>query len=217
MGIKKILEYLLDLVLPRSEKVRVLEEMSAEEFRAACQSRAALPLSPEKTLALFDYQKPLVRQAIWELKYRGNKKIAALLAQCLYEELAEELSERKTFGHFEKPLLVPVPLSKKRLRERGFNQCELLADVLKNLGGNFFEVRFDLLVKTKDTESQTSKNRARRLENLKGCFSVSRPEEVAGRNVIVLDDVVTTGATFEEARRTLQAAGARVMLAAVAH
>ncbi|MDO8482957.1 MAG: ComF family protein [bacterium] len=217
---KKILLYLLDLFLPRSENVRSLEEMNPEKFRAATRGSERDATSiPENTVAVFDYKHPLVRQAIWELKYRGNTNVAELLAQCLHEELAEELSERKSLENFGKPLLVPVPLSKKRLRERGFNQCELLADALEILDdGNFFEVRRDLLTKVRDTESQTKKNRAARLKNLENCFSVKTPEEISGRNVIILDDVITTGATLDEARRTLKACGARKILClAIAH
>lgn len=216
---KKILEYLLDLILPRSKILRALEEMTPEKFLAATGQNRTTNSATENALVRFDYKHPLVRQAVWELKYRGNKKVAKLLAECLYEELVEEITERKNFENFEKPLLVPVPLSKKRFRERGFNQCELLAVALETLGGgNFFEVVRNVLVKVKETDSQTKKNRAERLKNLKNCFAVHRPEKIAGRNIILLDDVITTGATLNEARRTLKRSGARkVLCVAVAH
>ncbi len=211
---KKFLKYLLEILLPRSEAVRRLEEMRPEEFRAAVSAA-----SPSVPLFLFDYKKPLVRQAIWELKYRGNKKVARLLASCLYEELADELSDRAVFENLRLPLLIPIPLSKERRKKRGFNQCELLADELAAVdGGNFFEVVKGALVKTRDTESQTAKNRASRLENLKNCFAVPLPEKISGRAVILLDDVTTTGATLDEARRTLLSAGAKkVFQVTVAH
>lgn len=208
------------MILPRSKNVRMLEEMTPERFRAVLTHRAAPDLTvPENALIVFDYKHPLVRQAIWELKYRGNKKITRLLAECLYEELVEELTERKSFEGFERPILVPVPLSKKRLRERGFNQCELLADALAVLdGGNFFEVRRDILVKVRDTESQTKKNRAERLKNLENCFAIKTPEATTDRNIILLDDVITTGATMDEAGRALRRASVRKILhLAVAH
>lgn len=220
MAIGKILEYILDLILPRPQNVRVLEAMSPEKFRTATRGSGINDAStPENTITVFDYKNPLVRQAIWELKYRGNSKVAVLLAQCLHEELAEELAERKAALNFSAPILIPVPLSKKRLRERGFNQCELLADALETVdGGNFFEVRRDLLIKVRDTESQTKKNRTARLKNLENCFAVKTPTEISGRNIILLDDVITTGATVDEARRTLKRAGARkVLCVAVAH
>lgn len=210
MRAKKIWEYLLDLMLPRPESVKSIEEMGPEEFRRA--TRVIRDATPD-TLAVFDYKHPLIRQAIWELKYRGNRKITELLAKCVFEELVDELSSQKIIKNFDTPLLIPIPLSKKRLRERGFNQCELVAEILGKLdNGNFFEVRTNLLIKIKDTESQTKKNRGKRLENLKGCFVITKPENITDRNVIVLDDVTTTGATFDEARRTLEASGARRVL-----
>ena len=214
---KKILEYVLEFLLPRSNALRDIEAMKPEDMRVV--APPANTNLPPDTIALFDYQNSLVRQAIWELKYRGNKKVARLLANCLYEELVEELSERKTFEMFEKPLLIPIPLSKRRERERGFNQCELLATELQTRDdGNFFEVGRNILVKVKDTESQTKKNRVERLKNLSGCFAVPNPKKITGRNIILLDDVVTTGATIEEARKTLARGGAKKILAvALAH
>jgi ComF family protein len=215
---KKFIENLLDFLLPRSKMVQDIETITAEELRKRT-PRSAGNL-PSDTLALFDYKSPLIRQAIWELKYRGNKKVARLLAECLYEELVEEIVDRNSFGNFLEPILIPIPLSKARERERGWNQTEILASALLERGGsrNFFEVNRNILVKIKDTESQTKKNRAERLENLQGCFHVRSPEIIAGRNIILLDDVTTTGATFEEARKTLAQAGARKVLSvALAH
>jgi len=214
---EKIFKVILEFLLPQKTLTREILAMSAEDFRKAVPSCEKFA-SPD-SFALFDYKNPFVRQAIWELKYRGNKKIARLLAECLYEELAEELAERKTFDNFDKPLLLPIPLSKKRQRKRGFNQCELLTDALAAIDlGNFFETPKDILVKIKDTESQTAKRRAERLANLSGCFAISDPEAISGRNVIIVDDVTTTGATLEEARKTLAKAGAKKVLAVtIAH
>ncbi|MBI2476470.1 MAG: ComF family protein [Candidatus Taylorbacteria bacterium] len=217
LNYKQLFECLLELLLPRSRAVREIEAMSPADWRRRA-GRAAGHLPPD-TLALFDYGNKLTRQAIWELKYRGNKKITTLLADCLYEELAEELSLRKAFENFERPLLIPMPLSGKRQRQRGFNQSQFLAAaLLERGGGRFFEAAREVLVKVKDTESQTKKNRAERLKNLSGCFAVRSPAKIAGRNVILLDDVTTTGATFEEARKTLARAGAgKILAVAVAH
>lgn len=175
----------------------------------------------ENLIALFDYQDPLVRTAIWELKYRGNHLVAALLAEVLFDELAAELSEREIFENFTKPLLVPIPLSKKRYRERGFNQCEMLLEKLAKLDTDkIFEIQKNLLVKIKDTPTQTkTDSRASRLKNLRGAFAVNESAvAVAGRNIIVIDDVATTGATLSETRKVLRRAGAKKVLGfALAH
>lgn len=203
--------FLLDLLLPQKPLVRELLAMDAGEFA----ERAGRYNSPagKDTVALFDYRDPLVKEAIWMLKYRGNKKIAALLAALLYEELIAFLAEYAPLANFTNPLLAPIPLSKERKRERGFNQCELITEELERLDKNRnFTASKTAIVKIKDTPSQTkTDSRAEREKNLKGCFGASR--EAAGRNIILVDDVATTGATIEEARRTLRRAGARKVIA----
>lgn len=208
---------LVDILLPTNPYVERLLKMSPEELR----QKVKTPINNlnENTTALFDYKDPLIRQAIWELKYRGNRKIVALFAECLHEDLVLELSNRRLSENFNNPLLLPIPISRERKRSRGFNQSELLAEALaKKDCGNFFEVNCLLLWKIKDAESQTKKNRAERLKNLNGCFAIKDPNKIHNRNIILLDDVTTTGATFEEARKTLLLAGAKkIYCVAVAH
>lgn len=211
-----LFERLLDTIFPKKLLVRELEGMNAETFA----SRAPRGASPpgKGIIACFDYRDTLVRQAVWELKYRGNKKVAKLLGAALYDELLAFLEEYAPLTNFSEPLLMPIPLSRARRAERGFNQCELLADILVELdnGRNF--ARSHGLTKTKDTPSQTkSDTRKKRLENLKDCFAAAA-SAVKGRNIILIDDVSTTGATIEEARKALRRAGARKVIAfTVAH
>jgi len=181
---------------------------------------AANNLSKSDIHALFDYQHKIVKDAIWRLKYSGTKEIAGIFAHLLYDKFFEDLSERFVFENFHDPLLVPIPLSAKRQRERGFNQAELIAKELAMLAGEknfFFEP--SALLKTRDTPSQASiKNRDERLKNLNGCFSVRNKTAVLGRTIILVDDVSTTGATIQEARRALHKAGAKKVIAfVVAH
>ncbi len=217
----KIRDFILSIISPSDIETGELENMSAGDFLSRA---AALKIGREipKSLILFEYGSPLVRKAIWEIKFRGNHKIAKLLATILYDELLEKLSEEKMFGGGslgEPPLLIPIPISAKRFRERGWNQCEIIANELEKLdGGRNFAVRKNVLVKNKNTSDQVGKGRAERLKNLKDTFAVRNPESVKDRFVIVLDDVVTTGATIEEAGRALRACGAReTLFLAIAH
>jgi len=214
---RKMIEGLLEFLLPRSETVKELETLTSEKLKTKVPK--APPILLPNTLAVFDYKNPLIKQAIWELKYRGNKKMATVLAECVFDELAEEIAEKNSLESFSEPILIPIPLSQKRKRERGWNQTEILALSLLQCGGaNFFEVKNDILTKNRDTESQTKMNRVERLKNLCGCFEIKSPEKIAGQNIILLDDVSTTGATFEEARQTLMRAGVKKILAvAIAH
>lgn len=212
----KLFEKLLDTIFPKKLLVRELEGMPAEEFISRVRKA---PHSPGKgMISCFDYHEPLVRQAVWELKYRGNKKIARLLGAALYDELLAFLEEYAPLESFTEPLLIPLPLSKARESERGFNQCDLLADVLVELDNERNFTLSHALAKRKDTPSQTqSDTRKKRLENLKDCFSADEGA-VKSRNIILIDDVATTGATLAEARRTLLRAGARKVIAfTVAH
>src|SRR5204863_311048 len=116
--------------------------------------------------------------------------------------------------------LIPIPLSPKRMRERGFNQALLIASALCRIDrGENFTLEKDVLQKPKETRHQAEiENRSERLKNLIGSFALRNPEKIENHNLILLDDVSTTGATLAEARKTLQKAGARKIIAfTVAH
>jgi ComF family protein len=130
---------------------------------------------------------------------------------------------KESFSGISAPILIPIPLTRERRHERGFNQNELviketiLADVGKNSDGSKnFSFSFDVLAKTRHTVPQSSvKNRAERLKNLSDCFSVPHSELVHGKNIILIDDVTTTGSTLAEARTVLLKAGAKSVRAVV--
>lgn len=169
--------------------------------------------------ATFDYQNKIIRGAIWRFKYRNARGFAKHFGEALYEEIVGDLgdglhiSKNKTF------LLIPVPLHKKRLRERGYNQSELIARaIIKHETTSAFEFSPNALVRMRDTKPQAkSEKRAVRLENLRGAFRADSTL-VRGKDIILIDDVTTTGATLSEARKALRSAGARSVRAyAVAH
>ncbi len=201
--------FLLDIFFPQKPLVDELERMSVEEFlERAERSEARVG---REIISLLDYRHPLTRRAVWELKYRGNPRVAALLGALLHTELLSFLEEYAELDGLTMPLLIPIPLSPARRRARGFNQCELLLDALAACdAAKNFAIEKNALVKIKETPSQTkAENREARLKNLKECFAVKDAERVRNRNIILIDDVATTGATFEEARRALLRAGAR--------
>ena len=168
-------------------------------------------------ISVFQYKDETIRHLLWALKYKGSKDVAYICARMLYEEVCAELSERTLFEEFENPLVVPIPLSARRRRERGFNQAELIAREMAATGT--FELQTSMLEKCKETKPQaTIKNRAERFKNVAGCFKISSPEKIVERNIILVDDIYTTGGTMTEARATLKKAGAReVLCVTVAH
>ena len=177
-------------------------------------------LLPANITALFAYRNNVVKKAIKILKYRGAKSVAKAFAAPLYEELLAGLGDALPDKNARSTLLVPVPLSAKKLRERGWNQAEWLAEETARLDENgAFEPRPDIVQKIKHTPSQTSfRNKKARLKNIKDCFAVKKPEDVRGRRMVIIDDVCTTGATVREVQKVLKAAGAKhVSILTVAH
>ena len=112
--------------------------------------------------------------------------------------------------------LVPIPLSGPRLAERGFNQSLQLARGMRaHAPGTCPPIRTDWLLRVRDTARQSSLPRAQRQKNLRGAFSVPAPDRVAGQHLALVDDVMTSGNTLNEAAQTLLAAGAASVMALV--
>jgi len=144
---------------------------------------------------------PTLRQAIHLFKYERKIVMARHFAE-LMKDTVPTLFELSDYNY-----LIPVPLHKKRYKERGFNQSELLAHELKNL----FDIQIHLgnLVRVNDTKPQFSlETREEKLANVQGAFKVQEPEEIEWKNILLVDDIFTTGATVSEIAKTLLGAGA---------
>ncbi len=159
--------------------------------------RGLSPLSAGFSLGLYE---GALRVAVHELKYRGRRRVAARLA----EAIAQDAVARGLLSP--EAVLVPVPLHPRRKRERGFNQAELLASELgRRLG---LPVAPSALVRRAFTAAQTGLSAAARRRNVAGAFAVRRRAQVAARVVVLVDDVVTTGATARACAEALRQAGA---------
>ncbi|MDH3972875.1 MAG: ComF family protein [Deltaproteobacteria bacterium] len=137
-------------------------------------------------------------EAIKRLKYSNKTSLASPLAEllCCHSFMASSFDN-----------LVAVPLHKSRLRERGFNQSQLLAS---SLAEKCSKKRSSfLLERIRDTPPQVGMKRARRLENVKNAFAVRKGASVEGKSILLVDDVYTTGATVMECSRVLKKAGAK--------
>ncbi len=169
---------------------------------------------------IFDYRHPPIKKAIWLLKYKGKHKLAEIFAEVIYGRILEELTDLYQFENFREPILIPIPLALKRQRERGFNQATLLCNELARLDKDQnFILKTNILIKPKDTLHQVQiENRNNRLKNIIGSFMVKNSELIKNKNIILIDDVLTTGATLTEARKTLKQSGARKVIAfTIAH
>jgi ComF family protein len=180
----------------------------------------------DHALAALDYAAPW-QQLIGALKFRDDPAISKPLAQLLAQQALkrwaarpapEGLPHRRNQPHRTNPLrlragaptlLVPVPLSAQRLRERGYNQAALVAGHLSK--ALHLPMNPRLLVRKRDTSRMMSLDADARQWQIQGAFSV-RPgmaDQIEGRHVAIVDDVLTTGATVNEIARTLWTAGAR--------
>jgi predicted amidophosphoribosyltransferase len=169
-----------------------------------------------------------LRELIHLLKYHQVQTASGVLGRML-----AQAAEPLLAGFESQPVLVvPVPLHASKFRERGFNQSELIARIaIRELGrhaaasatngkGSFpqaapkLELLTTALLRRRATESQVGMTRDQRRENIRGAFAVAGKEQVADREVLLVDDVMTTGATVSECSRMLLGAGAKAVFVA---
>ncbi len=147
------------------------------------------------------------RPVVHGIKYEGLRPLVSMMSEIIFSRLDE------TPGSTIIDAIVPVPLHWTRLRERGFNQSEQIADEVGR--------RLDLpvlahaLKRVKKTLDQTGLSAQARIENMKGAFKIRNADAVAGKRILLIDDVTTTGATLNEAAGELRRAGCRNVYAAV--
>lgn len=214
---KDFFQTLLDSLFPKKVTVEELEKRSKKG------GLATLPPSPETPhswiRALFAYKDSSVRQLVWEIKYLGNQTLIKAVGQLMADEIISFFEERGAFVGTEW-CLVPIPASKSHEKEKGFNQTEELCKIIiKSVGNPSLIYLPRALTKVSETKPQaTIHNRGARLKNVKGSYAVQNPFWIKNKNIIVIDDVVTTGSTLVEAKRALKSSGAqRVIALTVAH
>lgn len=168
----------------------------------------------EKAVAYGSYDGGL-RDLIHLLKFQQVRPAAAVLGRMLAEAITG-FEATLPAGDF---VVVPVPLHARKRAQRGFNQAELIARAaVKQLGRtDRFQVLAGALVRRRETESQIGLTRHQRRVNMRGAFAVADPAQIAKRNVLLVDDVFTTGTTAAECATVLRRAGVnRVYVATVA-
>lgn len=155
------------------------------------------PLEPniiEKIGALWEFDKKgKVQEILYELKYNGNKSLGNHLGELIGIKL------RSTEIFFEE--IIPVPLHKKKLKKRGYNQAEILGKGVSEITGVPIN---NLLIRNRNTETQTKKSKQERIANIKNAFSVNPKIKKMPGHVLLVDDVFTTGVTIQECISTLK-------------
>lgn len=171
--------------------------------------RCRIKMPPfDKTVFALRYE-GTVRSLIHRFKFGGRKGLAgAVIAPMLCARLQRGLEMDRV------DLVVPIPLHRARLLKRGFNQSYLLA---REIGTTFsLETSTDIIFRKKDTAAQFRQTRAQRWANIRNAFRLYGSEKLKGKRLLLVDDIMTTGATMFEAARILKKGGAKSIACAVA-
>ena len=134
------------------------------------------------------HKKGVLQNIILNLKYKGEKEVGMELGKHLGREL-------KTSDFASIDTIIPVPLHKKRLKKRGYNQSEWIAKGISEIMGKPIDNKS--VIRTINTETQTKKTKAQRWENVKDIFQVKNKNEIINKHVLLIDDIITTGSTLE--------------------
>lgn len=213
--VSKIIHTLLDLLLPPSHESRLARLLSEEELAHLLNARTHP--SFRWIVALFPYSNKKIRSLVRAIKYRAERAPLPLVGRIIAEEITETLADKQLMDGWKEILLIPVPNSKTRKRERGYNQTERISEaVLPYLGD---AVRYEKhALKRNERPSQVHVPRPLRTKNTQNAFFIENQKLVEQKHIILIDDVVETGATLFDARRALLKAGASGVIAiAVAH
>jgi len=216
MWISQVKKFLLELLFPsfclgcqEKEETYLCEDCeSTLEISSFHQPYQGLNFSD--LYFAINYQNPLIKILIRKFKYQPFiKELAKPLTYLIIKHF--QLLEKNL--NFFKAILIPVPLTKKKQKERGFNQAEEIAKELSL----FLRVPLisNLLIKIKETPSQTEVSAEKRRENLKNAFLCQDFNKIKNKTILLIDDVFTTGSTLEECSRVLKKAGAKKIIGIV--
>jgi ComF family protein len=197
----------MKIVPPRCSSCGIPFQSFSDGSEYLC-GNCVLALPPFSGARAFGYYADELSRLIQGLKFHGRRNLVELLATLLTRTFFD------TWDRGEFDFLVPVPLYPTRKRERGFNQSELLA---RSLTRRTAIPCSSVLARVRATLPQVGLTDSQRAENVRKAFRCPNPAQVSGRRILLIDDVMTTGATVSSAARTLLEAGAlRVSVLTVA-
>ena len=138
----------------------------------------------------------IIKNLILDFKYHNERKLAKLFAQLMFEYI-NEINLNKEY------LIIPVPISKKRRKERKYNHMDIAAEALSKISG--FKNNKNMLIRIKDTEKQYKLHKQERIKNIRGAFSINENCIIdKSTPLLVIDDITSTGVTLEEIIKTLK-------------
>ena len=160
--------------------------------------------------AYFFTKDSLIESLVYELKYKGNKAIGFYMGQMM----GHLLQNNRRFNDVD--IIVPLPLNARRLKKRGYNQSVMLSEGITSVWSK--PIVTNAVIRKINTETQTHKGRITRWENMDGVFAVDEPSLLQDKHVLLVDDIVTTGASLEACgAEILKVAGTKLSIATLAY
>lgn len=181
-----LIEKVFDYIFPPSEEAFLVRKITESQLK-----NLYTPFETQGILALSRFSNPVVRALIHEAKFNHNKTAQRALAQ-IFDLFLE--THGKNYTH-----IIPIPLSLKRMRERGYNQ---VAEVL-DLTHCAPHIASKILIRARDTKPQTLLSKQERIPNVVGAFLVSNHTDIKNAHILLIDDVSTTGATLRAGKEAL--------------
>lgn len=191
-----------ELSLPRTDFSKELINPVMKIFLGRVDLQAA-------TALYFFHKGNRLQGLMHKLKYNGIKEIGVRFGNYL----GKELKSSPLFDDVD--VIIPIPLHPKKQKKRGYNQAEMIAQGLAKTLEK--EAITDKLYRTANTTSQTNKNRDERWKNVESVFQIKDPKNIEGKHILLIDDVVTTGATIEASTQTLKKVTDKVSVATIAY
>lgn len=188
--IRSLFTYFFDTLFPPSAETLLVRRLTRTDVTRLYEPRVIAGIT-----ALAPFTSPVLRALIHETKFKGNARGAELLAYLLYTHItAHDTLRSSTY--------IPIPLSPKRKRERGYNQ---VTQILTALTRQIPEVHIDesLLTRSRHTRPQTELSQKERRANMDNAFLCLHPNAIRGNHIVIIDDVSTTGTTLRAAENAL--------------
>lgn len=194
--ILRIYKEILDIVYPIEEKCIICKTDGFIGLCPYCKSRINRATIESDNLS-YGFYGGTLKTLILKFKYESDFTAGYLLSKLLVEMIEE--------NNIYADVICYLPMTKKSEKKRGFNQCEVIA---RHIGYRINIPVSDCIKKIKNTKEQKTLTKEERVKNLKGAFKVSRVKDIKNKDVILIDDVMTTGATINECKDILKRSGA---------
>jgi competence protein ComFC len=196
---RKWIDNFLNLIFP--PRCEVCRSGSEKALCPDCFSEVKF-MKPHLGIHSLSVYDGVLREAIHRMKFKNRKR----LAEALGVMLVKYTSKTPSLEMKELDMIIPVPLHKKRHKERGFNQVVLLANVMSK----YYDIPVvEALERIRETKAQFDLHRGERFKNVYKAFAVTDPHHVKDKRILLMDDIYTTGATIIECSKALKGAGAK--------